>query len=175
MASEKFCFWEKYNTDIPSVVSAAKNTQLAVDGVSGVVRSWMFFRTYPIGRVCCGKCGMWKEMDENNRAWAVRKSDDPDTIVSGALVCEECADALALEQESYRFSVLASEEHLYEIVAKAKRAQEKQWLLKWRRNAKMRREKREFTRMASLVFKKCMPDGPVHYTHMLRMFVETCV
>jgi hypothetical protein len=148
-----------YKCFAPSVVEAVRATELEIEGIAGVSRHDYYTRVYPRGRFCCGECGEWKAMDVTNKAWAIRSSQGGCPLVCEKLVCEECSDSDAFA-EGCRFAVLAQEDFYTIMRYDAKKARSGGLVRKWRDNARLRKERREFALKSALVFKDVFENRP---------------
>lgn len=148
-----------YRCYSPSVVEAMAATEIQIDGIAGVVGHRWCTKTYPRGRFCCGKCGEWKVLDVENWAWAVRSSYGGCPLVFPKLMCGDCSDDETFE-EGTRFAVLACEDLYVNMRYNAKKALAKFLVSRWRGNAKLRKEKREFALNSALVFREMFENRP---------------
>jgi hypothetical protein len=150
-----------YRCDVPSVVDAVKATEIEIEGIAGVSRHEHYVRIYPRGRFCCGECGEWKVLDVSSRAWAIRSTEGTCPLVCPKLVCEECSDSEAFSEDC-RFAIFAHEDMYLILRDDAKKAWSRALVRKWRENARLRKERREFALNTALVFRKvfeCRPEG----------------
>lgn len=155
-----------YKCDIPSIVKAFEASEIEIEGIADVVKSLHSTRIYPRGRLCCGKCGEWVELDHTSRAWAIR--DSYGTLVCPKLVCEDCADTF----NGVRYATLAQEDFYVAMRYDAKKAYAKAMAKKWQRNAMLRKERREFALKSALVFKGLFENCPEDWKHTWSVFIQ---
>lgn len=148
-----------YRCFAPSVVEAMEATEIEIDGIAGVRGHQYCTRVYPQGRFCCGKCGEWKVLDVDNWAWAIRSSYGGCDLVFPKLVCEDCSELEAFS-EGCRFAVLACEEFYVSMRHNANKAFARSFAGRWRKNAHLRKEKREFALNSALVFRQAFANRP---------------
>lgn len=89
----KFC--GKYVCDTPSVAEAMEKTEMICEDISGSVDDGWRIRTYPKGRVNCGKCRKWKDFNLAHPMWSVR--DCFGELKFESLVCDECSKSDCFE------------------------------------------------------------------------------
>jgi hypothetical protein len=152
MGGEKVLFAGCYECMTPSVIKAVKGTEMEVEGIAGIVRYEHSIRVFPRGRFCCGECGVWKVMDQYNRAWAVRSCWGSCELMRKSLVCEECAESETFEGLA-RFAALTHEDYYMEIRTNAEKAYCMALVNKWKKAAKLRKERRELTLKSAWVFR----------------------
>lgn len=75
------------------------------------------------------------------------------------LMCGDCSDDETFE-EGTRFAVLACEDLYVNMRYNAKKALAKFLVSRWRGNAKLRKEKREFALNSALVFREMFENRP---------------
>jgi len=159
-----------YKCFVPSVIDAIQATEIVIDGIAGVTRHQHCTRVYPSGRFCCGECGLWKVLDTESRAWAIRSSEGDCPLVAPKLVCEECSDMDAFS-EGCRFAVLAHEDFYVTMRHDFMKVYARMLSNKWRVAAKLRKERREFALKSALIFKTQFESRSEGWIHAWETFM----
>jgi hypothetical protein len=161
-------FCGNYRCSTPSVVEAIQNTEIIIDEIAGVVGYQFSMMTYPRGRFCCGVCGEWKDLDKDNHAWAIR-SGQTCQLVCDALVCNDCAEHE--EFQGHRFASLAHQDYFEGIRDRATDALVNRMITKWRKAVHVHKERRQFVKMSSLVFKRHLAETSVDWRTVMEAFM----
>jgi hypothetical protein len=166
MIMDEVMFAGGYKCNTPSVVKAFKASDIEIVGIADVVKSLYSTRIYPRGRLCCGKCGEWVELDNTSKAWAIRQPCG--SLVCPKLVCEDCADTF----QGVRYATLAQEDFYVVMRRDAKNADTKAMIKKWQKNAMLRKERREFALKSALVFKGLFENYSEDWKQTWFMFMK---
>lgn len=130
----------------PSTKEALQNTNITIHGqVTRLEDSKIV--SYPVGIFHCTICNNWVNINEEERAYAVR------TCSSGlyypSLLCENCTNVFDIN--GVRCAALCSDEWVDLYRVGMSRAMTKQCAMKWRRHVVKCKERRTLARNVGLV------------------------
>lgn len=165
-------FAGRYKIMRPSVIDGLTNSNLIIEGISGVeLRNDLFMgiiRTLPLGQLQCTHCSQWRIIDKYNRAWAVRDGMGNGHLLIKGLICENCVNLdIITSIPGVRFGYVCHEDCSFDIRNTAKEALVKRAIKRWKNTIKVRKERREFARSVCLVGKKIIEDTGHNWNYFL--------